>query len=246
MRETRETPWNISTTTESRYAQDAMHPARDAVPAKAWRWLASSAIVLGAVVVMTFLCLAVPWTPPGVIVDDDGAAGVPEFDILGSMSLSWVVSLIGIPLWVRRENLLESPARKTLFRLVQAHPGIHLRGLVHASGLGFGAVSNHLRVLRDCGYVSAVPSGVLLCFYPAGVEPVSMIPRISRRRIQVLEAIEQSPGAGLGELGEALGLSPKTIAYHVRALRAAGWVDAEGFGRPLRLRRAPPDRMAQH
>ena len=222
-----------------------MRILRDALSSNSWRWLAPLAILFSAVVVLTILGLAASSASSDAIGDEDGAADVPEFNPLGPIGSSWFVPLIGIPLRVRPEKVLDSPARKTLYGLVRAHPGIHLRGLVRSSGLGFGAVSYHLRVLQDYGYVSAFPSGVRLCFYPVGVDQVSTIPKIYKRRIQVLETVEQSPGAGLDELADAIGLCPKTIAYHVRALRAAGLVEPESFGRPLRLRQSRLDGTAQ-
>ncbi len=201
--------------------------------------------MLGILIVLIFLGFEVLPSPSGPVGDDEGVPDVPETDSLPSMASSWLIPLLGIPLRVRREKLLDSPARKSLYNLVQAHPGIHLRGLVDSSGLGFGAVSYHLRLLQEYGFVSMVPTGIRICFYPVGVEPLSTIPQISRRRIQVLEAVEQSPGAGLRDLGQELGLSPKTVAYHLRALKAAGLVEAEPTGKPFRFRRSPLCGMAQ-
>ena len=192
---------------------------------------------------LLFLAVAATFHDP--LGDDDDAADATELSSFGPLSPSWSPMLLGLPLRLRRDTVLDHPARKAVYGLVQAHPGIHLRALVRTTGFGFGAVSYHLRVLQECGLVAARPSGARVCFFPVGVEPMAAIPQLSLRRVQVLEAVEASPGAGMGEIGELLGLSQKTIAYHVRALRAAGLVEPERAARSLMLRRSPLDGLAQ-
>ncbi len=208
---------------------------RDALSSGVRRKLAPSAVLLGLAVLLTCVCFAAIPAGSDSLSSDDAAPEVAESGPMVPMVPSLLVPILGIPLRVRRENVLDNSTRKTLYRLVQAHPGIHLRGLVQSSGLGFGAVSYHLRVLQVYDLISAIPSGIRLCFYPVDVEPLRCIPMIPRRRIQVLEAVERFPGLGLGEIGELLGLSPKTVAYHLRVLRWTGLVDS---GRPLRPRRS--------
>lgn len=185
------------------------------------------------------MSLVAPPTRSDPMTDDDDAAGIQPLASLDPLGPSWFLPVFGISLRLRRESVLDNPTRRALCGLVQAHPGIHLRGLVNATGFGFGAVSYHLHVLQASGLISASPSGLRVCFYPMGVEPLVTIPPISRRRVQILEALGESPGVGLGEIGEVLGLSRKSVAYHVRALRAAGLVEADQPGRPLRLRCSP-------
>lgn len=213
--------------------------SRDALPSKPGKRLFPAAVLLTIAVIVILVSLVAPPTPSDPMADDDDAAGLQPSDSLDALGTSWFLFVFAIPLRIRRERLLDNPTRKALYGLVQAHPGIHLRGIVHATGFGFGAVSYHLHVLQASGLISASPSGLRVCFYPMGVEPLVTIPPISRRRVQILEAVGESPGVGLGQIGEVLGLSRKSVAYHIRALRAAGLVEAERSGRPLRLRCSP-------
>lgn len=58
---------------------------------------------------------------------------------------------------------------------------------------------------------------------------------------RVLDALRQHPGASLGELAKALGVSWATVAYHRRRLEKAGLVDATLDGPRQRLHARDPD-----
>lgn len=200
---------------------------------------------------MAILAMAGPVAvdgPPSLISTaggDQSAEWIVEPDLLDSSQTAWCLPLLGIPLRIRRERVLDNLNRNVLFSLIQAHPGIHLRGLLRLTGFVFGTASYHLRVLEDHGFISAFRMGGRLCYFSFGVEPLEGVPLVSRRRVQILETIERFPGIGLNEIGAFVGLDPKTIAYHARALRSWGLVEADHDGRTLRLRYASPMAMAQ-
>ena len=176
---------------------------------------------------------------------DDGLADSADPRPVDLVERSWALPLFAIPLRIQRERALDHPSRRRIQSLVEAHPGIHLRGLVRISALALGVVRYHVRVLEGTGHLSSVIVGGQRCFFPSGVEPVLDVPQITRRRLQVLECVEARPGVGVREVARALGLSPQTVGYHVRLLRESGLVGAESAGRTLRLHRAPATVMAQ-
>lgn len=175
---------------------------------------------------------------------DDGVVSVDGIPTEAAMPC-WAVPVGLVPLQIRRDRVLDNPSRRRIHSLVRDQPGIHLRGLVRASGLAFGAVSYHIRVLEDMGYVQSWTAGTRRCFYPCGTLPRPDTPSLTSRQIQVLEIVEAAPGTRLDDVAHALGLSPKTVAYHARGLRARGWLITEWAGRTQHLRTAADAGMAQ-
>lgn len=132
---------------------------------------------------------------------------------------------LGAVLFHRRAT--EHPARQQILNAVVAQPGIHYRGLDRALGMGQGALEHHLRVLVREGHLRRRDEGGYACYYVG--RPARPLPKSGGGR-QVLAAVEAGP-ASITQLAERTGLSPSTVAYHVRRLEQDACVRTERQGR---------------
>ncbi len=56
-------------------------------------------------------------------------------------------------IWLDRNNILDNPTRKKLYRYVSRYPGQGEREICSYTGLELERVRNHLELLSDWGYV---------------------------------------------------------------------------------------------
>ncbi len=161
---------------------------------------------------------------------DDGDSATDSQDVAAKGLGGDILPLFLPALLIRNERVLENASRKRVYFLIQAHPGIHLRELVRASRLGFGEVAHHVAVLEHSGRVSSVSAGLRRCFYPVDTAPLAGIPRLSCRQVQILEYLAGTPNASAAEVAQEVGVSPKTIGYHLRRLQALGLPRRNGSG----------------
>jgi len=143
---------------------------------------------------------------------------------------------------VREEALLAHPVRKQLAALVSSQPGIHLLGLVRATGRSAGSVRHHLQLLLDRGVVVRHRGPHYDLYFMAGIPRIQVasaraLKSPSARR--VLDAIARGPGRNGLSIALETGLDPSTVSECARALHAAGLVEIRRAGRNRRLYAAP-------
>lgn len=204
-------------------------PVRDAVSHGAWTHRAGGIALIASMVLLVAVALSALSASdlPG---SDDGDSAMGSQDAAAMGSGGEIIPLFLPALLIRNERVLENVSRKRVYFLIQAHPGIHLRELVRASRLGFGEVAHHVAVLEHSGRISSVSAGLRRCLYPVDTAPLAGIPRLSCRQVQILECLEGTPNASAPEVAREVGVSPKTIGYHLRRLRALGLPRQKGSG----------------
>lgn len=102
---------------------------------------------------------------------------------------------------------IDHPNRHRLLAIIEARPGIHLRSLVAAGGLGNGNTRHHMAVLSAAGLVTTRRAGRRLhCFPSAGFDESTWRARAVRADPQfgrLVELVASRGGARGSELVEA-------------------------------------------
>ncbi|MEA3202866.1 MAG: hypothetical protein QOI63_532 [Thermoplasmata archaeon] len=92
-----------------------------------------------------------------------GAAAVGTATVAGALVIRWLVALFS-----RRrdgEDVLDQPARATLFRAIREHPGLVYRSLMDLTGLSDGATRHHLQKMLESGHIVARAHGRHLRYF---------------------------------------------------------------------------------
>lgn len=153
--------------------------------------------------------------------------------ITSILALGSRVAVAAIPLAVRlrgpREepNVLESPLRQQIVRIVHEQPGIPLGVLLQRVPVGWGTLYHHIHKLSSAGLIQARTAGRRRLLYPPGEDPLaaagdSIIRGATARRIA--KAILDAPDSSIPQLAERLGESHRVVYYHVKRLLEAGLV----------------------
>lgn len=150
--------------------------------------------------------------------------------------------VLGLFSRVREEAVLAHPVRKEIATFIAGQPGIHLLGLVRATGHSVGSVRHHLGLLMDRGIVVRHRGPHYDCYFMAGtgrhqVASARALKSPSARR--VLEAVARQPGRNGRSVALETGLDPSTVSECARVLREAGLVEMQRRGRDLFLYAAP-------
>jgi predicted transcriptional regulator len=135
--------------------------------------------------------------------------------------------------------------REEILGLIERKPGLHKTALCEATGLAWGTVDYHLRLLSRAGRVTMARVGrETRCFpgqLPARHE--SLLATLTSAPAQrIALALRHMPGQGVGALSEQLGLSSKVVRRHLLRLLDHGLLERAGFHRPryqLRPEAAP-------
>jgi predicted transcriptional regulator len=125
-------------------------------------------------------------------------------------------------------------SRERLLDLIRSQPGLHKSALCQETGLAWGTVDYHLRLLRRGNLVSQHVDGRTTRVFPADL----------RHRQSLLAALADEPAARIaaavhqapqraGALSDRLGLSPKVVRRHLARLLREGLLVREGDHRPL-------------
>lgn len=137
-------------------------------------------------------------------------------------------------------------SRARLLALIHRQPGVHKSALCEATGLAWGTVDYHLRLLARGGLVSAQPAGRATRFFPALLvarerEQMAALAEAPASRIAAL--LRRSPGQGNQALSERLDLSSKVVRRHLLRLVREGLVEREGTHRPVYRLRSEADAL---
>ncbi len=178
-----------------------------------------------------------PWLSSGV------AAGIGAFGILAGMLYAFWPALKAAPLALfsrlQKPSLLEHPTRQLIIDAITAQPGIHLNELRRLTGLANGTLRHHVdHLLRNDLLTKRTTEGYT-CLFLKSVDrhQLDTAPVLRSKGAQaVLESIRDDPGITGKVVAERLGLSPATVAYHVKRLEGAGAIQTDRVGRQVLLR----------
>lgn len=122
----------------------------------------------------------------------------------------------------------DGPAtRRRIMDTVEAQGALHKSALMEETGLGWGTVTHHLRVLEDEGALQTLRHGRRTVVHAPGIplEQVHWLMTLSRPETRgIVESLEREPGMDPRRLGEETGRSPRTVRRHLAHLEEVGMV----------------------
>lgn len=131
---------------------------------------------------------------------------------------------------MRREHLLEHPARKLIMRRISDRPGIHYRALLRDLDMANGTIAFHLSHLEKAGYVKSLKAQGRKHFYRTGCHPDSREWLDAGSRGLIVKFLRASPGATRREVAKALGFGQSKVSYHLTVLRSSGLLETRRVG----------------
>lgn len=133
-----------------------------------------------------------------------------------------------------------SPVGQALLQEIRKHPGMSLSELRVRFDLGWGNLYHHINQLERRDVIRLELVGRRRLAYPAHdphrFKPAQDSLLRGRTARVVAEAVARTPGAGVLEISEATGVTPRAVYYHVRRLCQAGLVERASRGRYAGLR----------
>ena len=131
---------------------------------------------------------------------------------------------------MRREHLLEHPARELIMRRIHDRPGIHYRALLRDLDMANGTLAFHLSRLEKAGYVKCLKAHGRKHFYPTDCHPDSREWLNTGSRGLIVKFLLASPGATRREVAKALGFGQSTVSYHLSVLRSSELLETRRVG----------------
>ncbi len=139
---------------------------------------------------------------------------------------------------MKRGNL----TREKLMDVIQDQPGINKMALCGATGLAWGTVFRHIKLLEEVGDVQVRREGRETQLFPAEV-PHEQLRHLAALRddsaTDLLDVVYARGEVRIQELASDLKMSRKVIRRHLRSLCEAGLVEQSGHYHP---RYVPADR----
>ena len=129
------------------------------------------------------------------------------------------LGLVGAPLFVKTQEVLDNKTRHALLGIIVKDPGIHYSAIKEEFGLANGAAAHHLYVLERESFIRSVRDGKLKRFYQTDVkvpDDVGMSPEETRGAI--VELVRERPGISQLEIMEELELERNEASYYLRNL----------------------------
>jgi DNA-binding transcriptional ArsR family regulator len=131
---------------------------------------------------------------------------------------------------MRRERLLDHPARELIMRRIHDRPGIHYRALLRDLDMANGTLAFHLSHLEKAGYVKCLKAHGRKHFYPTDCHPDSREWLETDSRGLIVKFLLASPGATRQEVAKALGFGQSKVSYHLTVLRSSGLLETRRVG----------------
>lgn len=187
--------------------------------------------------------------PQGGVAREEGLATTlagPQGGIaMGTIGLAVIllaIKLLLVPLFtrLRRDRLLDNPVRARLYEVVRAEPGIHLAGLIEASGTGESATRHHVDTLVRQGFLVQIELQGKRRFHAAGeVAPIDarhagLLRPAKTRAVYDLYASE--PALSLREAARRVGLSAPSVHRIRKRLEREGLLPAAPEASVVQLR----------
>lgn len=138
-----------------------------------------------------------------------------------------------------RAGALNSPPRRydgdasrdRILAIVRGAPGIHTGELVRVSGIAWGNLTHHVRILEEEGRVVRRRYAARSCFFtpevPEEERPLHMVRR-QELAARILEALGQAPGARVADIAKTVGSRPSAVHRHLEHLVQEGLVRPDG------------------
>lgn len=140
---------------------------------------------------------------------------------------------------LRQSDLLDHPARRRVFDLVAAQPGIHLQAILDATGTTRGITLYHLNVLERGNLLAHVSLRKFRRYYLSGTVPFREMrarAELEGGRVRTFyDIVRQEPGITLAELARRMNVSPPAAHKAVQRLCDVGLVEKRAEGRVVHI-----------
>lgn len=126
------------------------------------------------------------------------------------------------------DGVLEQGTRRLISDAIGGSPGINLSELRETTGLGWGTLQHHLRVLEAAGLIRRILLGRDAYLYPSRMEAHNQYQNAVLRNAsaqRIARALLAQPGRIQKEICEELNMTRKVFLAHIRLLEAAGLVE---------------------
>jgi DNA-binding transcriptional ArsR family regulator len=146
------------------------------------------------------------------------------------------------------ERLLDLDTRRRVYKYVESHPGMHLRGIHRGLDIPLGTVEYHLHQMEKSGLMVSRDDGRFKAFFiKEGLDRrdkdiLYYVRQENPRRI-VIHLLE-NPGDNHTNIVGVLPVGPSTVSFHLNKLVTAGLVQAEKQGRTKAFYVNEPQRVA--
>ncbi|MCK4614213.1 MAG: winged helix-turn-helix transcriptional regulator [Thermoplasmata archaeon] len=112
--------------------------------------------------------------------------------------------------------------RRSLYRYIREHPGLHLRGISRDLDMNIGTLRHHIKFLERNRIVVSKKDGNLKVFFAARKlnaddKRISLLLQQKRLR-NIILVIIITPGLTHGEISEKLSIKPSTLSKYVKIL----------------------------
>ena len=112
---------------------------------------------------------------------------------------------------------MNSPT-KILRRYIERHPGMYFLKLSEVLQISVGTLGRRLTKLEKEKKIMATFDGHTKRFYPEGMTVEEMPLPLSPSQVRVFNVIARNPGTTCIEIALALGITKRTIYYHIKNL----------------------------
>jgi DNA-binding transcriptional ArsR family regulator len=154
-----------------------------------------------------------------------------------------------VPLYSRMKGskILSHTLREQIYNHIKKYPGDHYRSIMNKLELKNGTLVHHLTRLEQEELIKSERDGLYKRFYPIGMK----IPRsnvgmyypdgtvtynisdrqVSKIQMNILEALNKTPGLSQKELSDMTGESRRVINYHIKLLMKSHLIKVQREGR---------------
>lgn len=146
------------------------------------------------------------------------------------------------------DRMLDLDSRRLIFRHVEAHPGLHLRGIHRALEMPLGTVEYHLHQMEKSGLIVSREDGRFKAFFVSeGLDrrdkDILYYVRQEMPR-QIIIRLLMTPESTHSELVAELPVSASTCSFHLKKLVKSGLVTERRVGRSKHFVVADAERVA--
>lgn len=169
------------------------------------------------------------------------AAGASLLTLYGAWRLlKWTGLAALIPLYshIRDDEILDDANRASIYRLIQAEPGISTKDVADRLHLAWGTVTHHLTKLEKRRFVVSKKYGKYRRYFANGEGGTEKKDEVAVLRLDrtgdVAALIRANPGMTQKAVSTALGVSSSTILWHVKRLEEVRLVTKVREGKLVR------------
>ncbi len=157
-------------------------------------------------------------------------SAVSILGLVGAMAFSGGVK------YIDRNNVMESPLRRSMYDYIRENPGAYLREISRALDINPTNTTWHLRKLAEAEYVRSQMSNGLKLYYPieggikSKTDAVSGAILKNENARTIVAYLLAHPGGHQREMARALGVNHGTVRWHLKKLVGAGFINEHADG----------------